>query len=189
MKKSSAILMATLLAACGGDSTSSSSGKVGSNPQQQQMNLDPDGDGTAQGDIKGNEAVISFSFDQPLPVLAGDQVGQNEIFRSSDGSEDAAVLDIVSALDIVVSSPRSGVSVSLMSDGMLVAAPPSAPGEWSILLDDDRMGMELEWYNETTTGLSLKAGESYSVMYSLGDNCCVDSIEPTSMKFELTPSP
>lgn len=190
MKKSPAILMATLLAtACGGGSTVESTGKVGTTPQEQQMNLDPDGDGTVQADVKGMDASMSFAFDTALPIISKDEVGPSQSFRSTDGSEDAAVLDLVSALDIVVSSPRSGVSVSLMSDGMLVASPPTAPGEWSITLDDARMNMTLEWYNETTSGLSLKEGQSYDVMYSLGDNCCVDAIEPTSMKFELMASP
>jgi hypothetical protein len=172
MKKHTFLFTVLAIAACSEDTPSDNGDKVVIEDPAEV--LDPDGDGVSEGSVEGDVAAISFELTEPLPEIP---------FRVA-ATEDAAMLDVIDALTLVVSSPRSGVSVSL-AEGTLVAGPPAAPGEWSVELADDRMAFELSWYNGTTSGLSMKAGHEYDVLYSLGDNCCMDAFEDTTMKFRV----
>jgi hypothetical protein len=174
--------VALLAMGCGDDTTSSGSDKVDSD--EQEMTLDPDGDGVAEGQQAGDLASMSFELSEPLPEIAGSQVGDG-VHRAFDATEDAALADVTDALDLTVSSPRSGVSLSLTADGTLVPAPPSGPGEWSVTLSDDRMDFTIEWYNETTSGARIEPGRSYDVVYSVGSNCCVARVTDQTLEFSL----
>ena len=149
------------------------------------MSLDPDGDGVAEGAVEGSKASMTFTLEEPLPEIEEAQLGDGSQFRKYDATEDAAMADIVDAFSVTVSSPRSGVSVTLSGHGTLVASPPMTTGEWSVTLDDSRTEFTVEWYNSAGGGLYLKEGQTYDVVYSLGDNCCIEPIEPTSMAFAL----
>lgn len=168
------LLPFTVLAivACSGDSTPTDDDKVAIEDPAEV--LDPDGDGVAEGAVEGDVATMSFELAEPLREIS---------FRVA-ATEDAAMLDVIDALSLVVSSPRSGASVSL-SEGKLVSGRPAAAGEWSVDLADDRMSFEVSWYNATLGGLTMKPGQSYDVMYSLGDNCCLESFGETVMTFRL----
>ncbi len=170
MKTPTFLLTALLLGACSGESTESGVAKV--DIEDPSTVLDPDGDGEAVAAIEDDVASIEFEIADPLPEIS---------FRI-DGTEDAAVLDLVDALSVVVSSPRSGISASLVDDGELVPAPPAGAGEWSIELSDDRTRFTFSWYNETRAGLTMKKGEKYDVVFSLGDNCCVSSVPDTTQR-------
>jgi hypothetical protein len=172
MKKHTLLFTILSVAACSGDTTNTGDDKVVVEDPAEV--LDPDGDGAAEGSVDGMVAAVSFELAEPLPEIP---------FRVA-ATDDAAMLDVIDALSLVVSSPRSGVSVSL-AEGTLVAGTPMAAGQWSVELAEDRMSFELSWYNGTTSGLTMKAGEDYDVMYSLGDNCCVDAFGDTAMKFRL----
>jgi hypothetical protein len=172
MKKHTLLFAAIILAACSGDATESGVTKV--HVDDPATVLDPDGDGAAQGSVEGHVAAMSLELDEPLPEVD---------FRIA-GTEDGAVMDVADALSLVVSSPRSGISVSL-ADGELVAGPPAKAGEWSIDLSDDRMVFDVSWFNETSGGLTMKVGQDYDVVYSLGDNCCISSFGDTIMKFTV----
>jgi hypothetical protein len=165
MTKHTLIFAALVLAACSGDSTESTKGKVA--VEDPSTMLDPDGDGEAEAVVEMDVASVAFELDEPLP----------EIDFRVDGTEDAAVMDVMDALTIVVSSPRSGVSASLADDGEMVAGAPQGPGEWSVELSDDRMTLTFSWFNATASGLTMKSGEPYDVLFSLGKNCCVHEIE------------
>jgi hypothetical protein len=169
MTKYTLILAALTFAACSGDSTESTNGKI--DIEDPDTVLDPDGDGEAEAVVEMDVASVAFELSEPLP----------EIDFRIDGTEDAAVMDLMDALTIVVSSPRSGVSVSLGADGEMVAGEPKAAGEWSVELSDDRMTLTFSWFNETASGLTMKSGEPYDVLYSLGENCCVSKIPDTTM--------
>ncbi|MBL8943740.1 MAG: hypothetical protein JNK45_11350 [Myxococcales bacterium] len=171
MKKHT-LLITAFLGACSGDTTESGVAKVAVDEPTEL--LDADGDGAAKGTVDGDVAELTFELGEPLPEIA---------FRV-DGTEDAAVLDVVDALSFVVSSPRSGVTATL-EDGELVAGPPDAAGEWSVELADDRMSFTVSWYNETRSGLTMKSGETYDTVFSLDDNCCVAAFPATSMPFTL----
>ena len=149
------------------------------------MSLDPDGDGVAEGAVEGSQASMTFTLSEPLPEIEEAQLGDDEEFRTFDGTEDAALGDIIDALSVTVSSPRSGVSVTMSGHGTLVTSPPMTTGEWSVTLDESRTALRLDWYNSAGGSLYLKAGHTYDVVYSLGENCCVAPIEPTSMAFVL----
>jgi len=171
MKKHSilfAFAFSALLGACSGDTTESGVAKV--EVEDPAALLDPDGDGEAEATIEGEVATLTFELGEPLP----------EVEFRIDGTEDGAVLDIVDALSLVVSSPRSGVSASL-ADGEFVAERPTGPGEWSVELADDRMSFAVSWFNETRSGLTMKSGESYDVVFSVGTNCCLRAFEDTTI--------
>ena len=176
MKKHILPFTVLALVACSGDSTDTGEDKV--DVEDPAEVLDPDGDGMAEGSVDGVVAAVSFELAEPLPELP---------FRVA-ATDDAAMLDVIDALSLVVSSPRSGASVSL-SEGKLVAGPPAAAGEWSVELAEDRKSFEVSWYNATVGGLTMKAGQDYDVMYSLGDNCCVKSFGDTVMPFRLDAGP
>lgn len=169
---------AFFIGACGDDTTTSGTDKVDADDQE--MTLDPDGDGVAEGQDLGDRAAMSFSLSEPLPEISGDGA-----HRSYDATDDFALGDVAEALDVTVSSPRSGVSFSITTDGMLVPAPPSAPGEWSVTLSDDRLDFTIEWYNATTTGASIQPGQTYDVVYSVNSNCCVASVADQALEFSL----
>lgn len=172
MKKHTLLFAAVCLAACSNDAAESGVAKV--DIEDPATVLDPDGDGTAESTVEGTVAAMSLELAEPLPEIP---------FRIA-GTEDGAVMDVVAALTLIVSSPRSGVSVSL-AEGEMVAGPPSGPGEFSVDLSDDRMEITVSWFNETKGGLTMKAGEEYDVVYALDDNCCVDSFEDVSMKLKM----
>lgn len=174
---------ALLIGGCGDDYTSSGSDKV--DADEQDMTLDPDGDGIAEGQEAGDLAAMSFELRDPLPEISGSKLDDGTSHREFDASEDFALETIAEALEVEVSSPRSGVSVSLTRDGMLVPAPPSGPGEWSVTLSDDRLGITLQWYNEVGNAGRIDRGASYDVVYSLGDNCCLESVSETAIEFML----
>lgn len=173
---------ALLVGGCGDDFTNSGSNKVDSD--EQEMTLDPDGDGVAEGQEQGELASMDFELGEPLPEISGAEPGE-DAHRAFDATQDLALESIAESLDVSVSSPRSGVSVSLTADGMLVPAPPSAPGEWSVTLSDDRRDISLQWYNEVGGGARIEAGQSYDVVYSLGSNCCLASVSETAIEFTL----
>jgi hypothetical protein len=170
MKKHILLFAAVSIAACSNDATESGVAKV--DVEDPATVLDPDGDGKAEGAVDGNVATMSFELAEPLPEIP---------FRIA-GTEDGAIMDVVAALTLVVSSPRSGVSANL-SDGTMVAGAPKGPGEWSVELSDDRTVFAISWFNETASGLTMKSGEDYDVVYSLDENCCVDAFEDVTMKF------
>ena len=174
--------VALLATGCGDDFTSSSSEKVDSD--EQDMTLDPDGDGVAEGQQSGDLASMSFELSEPLPEISGSQAGDG-VHRSFDATQDLALGDVVDALELTVSSPRSGVSLSLAADGNLVAAPPTNPGEWSVTLSDDRLDFTIEWYNEASNGSRIEPGRTYDVVYSVGSNCCVASVTDQTLEFSL----
>jgi hypothetical protein len=171
MKKHT-LLITTLLVACAGDTTESGVAKVALDDPSQV--LDEDGDGAAKGTIEQDVATLTFELGEPLPEIP---------FRV-DGTEDAAVLDVIDAMTFVISSPRSGITVSL-DEGELVAGPPEAAGEWSVSLSANRKRFTISWYNETRSGLTMKSGEAYDAVYSLDDNCCVASFPAQSISFTL----
>ncbi len=173
---------ALLVGGCGDDFTSSGSDKV--DADEQEMTLDPDGDGVAEGQKQGELASMEFELEEPLPEISGAARGE-DAHRAFDGTTDLALESVAEALDITVSSPRSGVSVSLTADGMLVPAPPSAPGEWSMTLSDSRKIVSLQWYNEVAGGARIEAGQTYDIVYSLGSNCCLVSVGETAIPFML----
>ncbi len=172
MKKYTLLFAAVSIAACSGDATESGGAKV--DIEDPATVLDPDGDGAAQGTVEGAVATMSFELAEPLPEIP---------FRVA-GTEDGAVMDVVAALTFVVSSPRSGTSVSL-AEGEMVAGEPKKAGEFAVELSDDRMTFDISWYNETKGGLTMKPGQEYDVVYSLDDNCCITSFESTTMKFKI----
>ncbi|HWB81575.1 MAG TPA: hypothetical protein VG755_41725 [Nannocystaceae bacterium] len=171
MKKHTLLFAAVCLAACSNDAAESGVAKV--DIEDPATVLDPDGDGTAEAEVEGSIATMSFELAEPLPEIP---------FRVA-GTMDGAVMDLVDAFSLVVSSPRSGITVSI-AEGELVDGPPKGPGEWSVELSDDRTVLDYSWYNETKGGLTLKSGEEYDVVYSLDDNCCVSSFGDTTMKFK-----
>lgn len=171
MKKHTLLFAAVMMAACSNDAAESGVAKV--DIEDPATVLDPDGDGAAEADVQGDVATMSFELAEPLPEIP---------FRVA-GTMDGAVMDMVAAFSLVVSSPRSGVTASI-ADGELVEGPPSGPGEWSVDISDDRTVLAFSWYNETKGGLTLKTGEEYDVVYSLDDNCCVSSFGDTTMKFK-----
>lgn len=173
MKKFTLAIATLVTVACSEDTTDSGVAKV--DVKDPAAMLDPDGDGEASAKVDGDVASMDLAFEDPLPELP---------FRV-DGTEDAAVLDVVAALEIVVSSPDSGTSVSLTSDGTMVPLPPTGPGEWGVELSDDRLTATFWFYNETREGLTLKPGKAYDAVYSLGENCCVAEVPSTSTKFKL----
>ena len=173
MKKNTLLFTVLAVVACSGDSTDTGDDDKVAVEDPAEV-LDPDGDGAAEGSVDGEVAAVSFELAEPIPELP---------FRVS-ATDDAAMLDIIDALSIVVSSPRSGTSVSL-SEGKLVSGMPAAAGEWSVELADDRMSFEISWFNGTIGGLSMQPGQDYDVLYSLGDNCCMDSMPETTMKFRV----
>lgn len=172
MKKPT-LLFAALIGACSSDTTDSGVAKVDIDDPTEV--IDPDGDGASNVAVEGDVASVAFTLGEPLPEIS---------FRK-DGTEDAAVMDVVAALSVVVSSPRSGISVSLADDGELVAGPPSGVGEWSVELSDDRTEFTISWFNETRGGLTMKPGEPYDAVYSLDDNCCIDAIPDTTMPVKV----
>lgn len=175
MKTHTLLFTVLAAAACSGDTTNDSGDmKVGVDDPAEV--LDPDGDGTAEATVEGQVATVSFELAEPLPEMP---------FRLS-ATVDAAMLDVIDALSLVVSSPRSGTSVSL-AEGELVEGPPAGPGQWSVELADDRMSFEVSWFNGTAGGLTMKSGESYDVLFSLGDNCCMESFTDHTTKFVVAP--
>jgi hypothetical protein len=172
MKKHTLLFAALAAVACSADSADTGEGKV--DVEDPAEVLDPDGDGAAEGSVAGEVAAVSFELAEPLPEIP---------FRVS-ATDDAAMLDVIGAFSLVVSSPRSGTSVSL-AEGTLVAGAPMGPGEWSVELADDRMSFEVSWFNGTTSGLTMKAGEDYEVLYSLADNCCMASFSDTTVKLRI----
>lgn len=173
---------ALLVGGCGDDTTTSGPDKVDADDQE--MTLDPDGDGVAEGQDLGDRAAMSFTLSEPLPEIAGADQGDG-VHRSFDATEDFALQDVVEALDMTVSSPRTGTSFSITGDGMLVASPPTGPGEWSVTLSDDRLDFTIEWYNETASGARIEPGQSYDVIYSVGSNCCVAAVSEQALEFSL----
>lgn len=173
---------ALFIGGCGDDITPSGSEKVDSD--EQEMTLDPDGDGVAEGQEQGELAAMSFELSDPLPEISAAEQGDG-VHRSFDATNDVALEDVADALDVTVSSPRTGVSVSLTADGMLVPAPPSAAGEWSVTLDDSRRVFKIQWYNESGGVSKISPGQRYDVIYSLGSNCCLESMADTSIEFYL----
>jgi len=173
---------ALFVGGCGDDFTSSGSSKVDSD--EQEMTLDPDGDGVAEGQEAGELAAMSFELSEPLPEIAEADQGDG-VHRSFDATDDFALESIAEAIEVNVASPRTGVSLSLTADGMLVPSPPSAPGEWSLTLSDDRREVSLQWYNEAAGGTRIQAGQSYQVVYSLATNCCLESVGETAIEFSL----
>lgn len=173
---------ALFIGGCGDDISSSGSNKVDSD--EQEMTLDPDGDGVAEGQEAGELAAMSFELSEPLPEIAEAEQGDG-VHRSFDATEDFALETIAEAIEVNVASPRTGVSLSLTADGMLVPAPPSGPGEWSLTLSDDRTKVSLQWYNEASGGSRIQPGQSYEVVYSLDSNCCLESVGETAIEFTL----
>ncbi len=174
---------ASLALACGDDITEGGIDKV--DADEQEMTLDPDGDGVAEGEAEGSLGSMTFELSSPLPEISGSTRDDDVGFRSFDATFDAAMGDIADNLDITVSSPRTGVAVSLTADGTLVPAPPSGPGEWSVTLDDSRTEFSIEWYNEVSGGARIAPGQRYDVVYSLGANCCMERIDDTAIEFYL----
>ena len=172
---------ALLLGACGDDITPSGS-KV--DADEQEMTLDPDGDGVAEGQEAGELAAMSFELSEPLPEISAAEQGDG-VHRSFDATEDFALETIAEAIDVTVASPRTGVSLSLTADGMLVPSPPSGPGEWSLTISDNRRDVSLQWYNEASGGSRIQTGQTYEVVYSLGSNCCLESVGETAIEFSL----
>lgn len=167
MKKTTLAIAALCTFACSGDTTESGVAKV--DVEDPATVLDPDGDGQADAVVTDDVASMTFTLTDPLPDLG---------YRS-DGSMDEALLDVLDSFDLVVSSPRTGVTASLTADGTLVPPDPSGPGEWSVDISDDRKEFTVSWYNETRSGLHMTAGETYDMTWSLGDNCCINRVGDT----------
>lgn len=169
---------------CGDEITEASTpDKTEVDEDAREVALDPDGDGVAEGSLNNSRASMTFELDDPLPELEEAAVSDVDDFRKFDATRDEALGDVADALDIVVSSPRSGITVSLMNDGTLVPSPPTGPGQWSVTMEDNRREFTIEWFNETASGLSLQTGQTYDVLYSLGDNCCVGEVPSTAIEF------
>jgi hypothetical protein len=169
------ISLAFTLAACGDDATPMGGGTGKIETEEIQLDLDPDGDGLATASLSGDVATMTCTLSQPLREIG--EVGD-------EATNDDALAEIADAMGVTVSSPRSGASVTLGS-GTLVGSPPTSPGHWSLSLASSREELSIRWYNGTTNGLSMSPGQTYNVLYSLGENCCVEEVPTSSISFQL----
>ncbi len=86
---------------------------------------------------------------------------------------------MMEAATLVVSNEESGASADL-SDGTPVDGEPSAPGEFSWELDEERTTLTIEFYNETASGMSIDKGTEYVATLSIAENKFTDEVPATS---------
>jgi hypothetical protein len=133
------------LAACGDDD--SGSGTHFDQPYDIEGNIPGDAiNVTLAGDGTGS---VVLPLIEPLPTP-----------ESGDDQELLALL-LDGTISVTVQDQES-TSYTLTS-GTLVMGVPSAPGEYSLSLDEARAVLTIRFYNETTTGASLQAGQAYTV--------------------------
>jgi hypothetical protein len=145
---------------CNGDqSTTTAKGEV------DVAALEDDGVSVA---MSGDVAAITVPFVDPVPMA----------------SDTAIAEELSSAVSLVVSSVESGASADL-ADGTMVEGEPSAPGEFAWELDEHRSELTISFYNETTTGLTLKSDARYEAMLEISENAFVVEVPATTFDIDV----
>jgi hypothetical protein len=116
-------------------------------------------------------------------TLAGDGTGSlvlnltEPLPTASDAADQAAMDQEMLALltdGTINITVQNAVPVSfLLTSGAQVAAGtvPAAAGQYTLALDTTRAVLTIQFYNETTTGSTLNAGETYTALFDvLPDN-------------------
>lgn len=125
--------------------------------------------GTVQVSVQGATGSVAVPFKTPVP-----DVPDSDLQDELDG-----------AVSLVVASPRSGASADLAS-GTMVDGDPSKPGEFSWKLNSARNQATLTFFNESSGGLTLDNGSSYTAMFSLSTNDYVSRQSPIAFDVEIT---
>ncbi len=118
--------------------------------------------------LAGDLGTVTVPFATPLPE-ASDAELQTTLQRS---------------VDLVVSSPRTGVSVRL-ADATLVAETPRQAGEVTWKLSDDRAVATLTFFNVTPQGESLERGWDYSVALTIADNDFIEAVPAVMLNVNI----
>jgi hypothetical protein len=141
---------------CGGDETSSS----GTKSEVDVAALEDEG---VVAEMTEEVAAIGVPLATPFPEADKDEI------------EDV----MMEAASLVVSSDESGATANL-SDGTPVDGEPSAPGEFSWELDEERTTLTINFFNETASGMSIDKGAEYTAVLSIAENKFTDELPATS---------
>jgi len=117
--------------------------------------------------IQGSVGSVSVPFTEEIPDVSASDF-QDEL----DG-----------AVSLLVTSTVSGASADIVS-GTLVDGMPAAAGEFSFEIAADRMSVTMSFFNETSSGLTLKAGNTYSAQLSISINEYVN--RQPALEFDVT---
>ncbi|HET6583462.1 MAG TPA: hypothetical protein VFG69_08440 [Nannocystaceae bacterium] len=99
-------------------------------------------------------------------------------------SDSALEDEMTDAVSLVVSSVASGTSADL-ADGTRVDGTPNAAGEFSWSLDEGRSELTITFFNETSTGLTLKSGSEYRATLAISENDFVAEVAAVSFDIEI----
>lgn len=113
--------------------------------------------------ISDGVGEVYVPFQVAVPPVAGDTGGDAELEA-----------ELATAVSLVVSSKYTGATADLTS-GTIVESNPSAPGEWSWELDDDRDLATMTFFATAPGGLTLKPDVEYDALLSIAPN---EYIEP-----------
>lgn len=116
---------------------------------------------TVSIDAASGTGTVLVPFVEPVP-----QVPDEDFEDEMDG-----------AVMLQVQSPRSGAQAELLA-GTLVDGDPSAPGEYSWELNEDRDEAMMTFFNQTPGGLTLKPGLNYDVQLTVSTNMYVENVSP-----------
>jgi len=125
---------------------------------------------TLAGDGTGS---LTLNLSDPLP---GDE-GTNEALLAllADGT-----------VNLNVQNDTTQVAFDLLGSGTRVTATPAAAGEYTLTLDETtRTALTIVFYNATTDGSALQAGQGYTALIDVLDNKYFVATEVTP----ITPRP
>ena len=109
--------------------------------------------------LSGQTGSLVVPFAEPVP----------------DIDDDDLVEEVEAAVSLSVRSPASGATADFAS-GRLVEGTPSAAGEWSFELNDDRDAATLTFFNQSPGGLTLKTSNTYTATLSLSTNRYIERL-------------
>jgi hypothetical protein len=156
MKKFSVCCFLGALAAigCGGDSTES----IGKS-EVDVATLEEEG---VAASLDGEVAGIGVPLATPFP----------------EASRTAIENEMLGAASLVITS-ENGTSADL-ADGIVVSGEPSAPGEFTWALDEERVTLTITFFNETPGGVKIQSGTEYTATLAIAENAFTDEVPATT---------
>jgi len=110
-------------------------------------------------------------------TLAGDGTGSLVLEMTTEqlpdtGDQNAALLALLGdgTVSLTVQNDTTAVAFELLGNGEQVATAPTSPGQYTISIDETRLNISIQFYNETVDGSALQAGGDYSATIEVLDN-------------------
>jgi hypothetical protein len=112
--------------------------------------------------LRGDLGEVEVPFAVPVPA-------------SADTTDAETAQQVAGAVSLVVANRNSGVTADL-ADGTLVEETPTAAGQWSFVLNEERDLATLTFFNESPLGDALRTSGEYDAYLSIAENDYVEAV-------------